>query len=63
MNEWTLGVIKAPEPCDSCVCKPAATEFTWFTTAAHVGKFTVEGVAPIVDTRNAGPLCPAVTRA
>eukprot|EP00965_Chrysotila_dentata_P138488 4581425-Pleurochrysis_carterae.AAC.1 len=45
------------------VCKPAVTEDTWFTTAAHVGKLTVLGVAPMVETRKAGPDWPAVTRA
>eukprot|EP00965_Chrysotila_dentata_P116753 3859347-Pleurochrysis_carterae.AAC.1 len=63
LNECTFDVMRAPVPADSCVCKPAATVFAWFTTAAHVGKLTVEGVAPIVETRKAGPLCPAVTRA
>eukprot|EP00965_Chrysotila_dentata_P072918 2410460-Pleurochrysis_carterae.AAC.1 len=47
LNECTFDVIRSPVPAESCVCKPAATVLTWFTTAAHVGKLTVEGVAPI----------------
>eukprot|EP00965_Chrysotila_dentata_P069168 2285897-Pleurochrysis_carterae.AAC.1 len=42
-NVCTSFCTKKPGPAVMRVCKPAVTEVTWFTTAAHVGKFTVEG--------------------